>query len=76
MTQNEHIIERMKTEWMSPLKAAQYCDCYRFSGRIFDIKQMGIELEERDGHNEHTGKRWKEFRLKRNEEPNGQGVMI
>jgi hypothetical protein len=64
MTQNERIIELMKTMWMSPLKAAQFADCYRFSGRIFDIKRMGYELEEREGKNEHTGKRWKEFRLK------------
>lgn len=76
MTQNEAIIERMKTEWMSPLKAAQYFDCYRFSGRVFDIKAMGYDLEERDGHNPDTGKRWKEFRIRRNEESNGQGVLL
>ena len=76
MTQNEAIIERMKTEWMSPLKAAHYFDCYRFSGRILEIKQMGYELEDRPGKNPNTGKRWKEFRIKRTEEPNGQGVMI
>ena len=76
MTQNEHIIERMKTEWMSPLKAAEYFKCYRFSGRILEIKRMGYELEDRPGHNEHTGKRWKEFRIKRTEEANGQGLMI
>ena len=76
MTQNEAIAERMKTEWMSPLKAAQYFDCYRFSGRVFDIKAMGYDLEERDGHNPNTGKRWKEFRIRRNEEVNGQGVLL
>jgi hypothetical protein len=76
MTQNEAIVERMKTEWMSPLKAAQYFDCYRFSGRVFDIKAMGYDLEERDGHNPNTGKRWKEFRIRRNEEVNGQGVLL
>jgi len=74
MTQNEIIIAAMKSGWVSPFDASRLCGTLRFSGRILEIKALGYNLDERWGSNEHS--RWKEFRMKRNEEPNGQGVML
>jgi len=63
----DRIIAYLEThEWISPAIAWEEFRCYRFSGRIYDLKKAGNILDERmvygkdeDGNPTH----WKEFKL-------------
>ena len=53
-------------EWISPAIAVREFNCYRFGGRIYDLKKRGYLFDERmiytrdeDGNPTH----WKEFKL-------------
>ena len=63
------IIAYLEThEWISPAIAWEQFRCYRFSGRIYDLKKAGYVFDDRmiyskdaDGNPTH----WKEFKLKK-----------
>lgn len=47
MTQNEMILNHLKThsEGITPQDAVNLFGCMRLSGRIFDLKEMGYNIE-------------------------------
>ncbi len=67
ITDCQKIIAYCEThEWISNAVAVHELGCYRFSGRMFDLKKAGYEFEDRmiytrdaDGNPVH----WKEFKL-------------
>ena len=63
----QKILRYLEThEWISNAVAVHQLGCYRFSGRIYDLKKAGNEFDDRmvygtdeDGNPTH----WKEFKL-------------
>lgn len=60
------IIRYLEThEWISNKIAVHELGCYRFSGRIYDLKKAGNVFEDRMvyAENEDGPTHWKEFKL-------------
>ena len=67
MTDCQKILQYLEThEWVSNSVAVHKLGCYRFSGRMYDLKKAGNVFDDRmiytrDENGEPT--HWKEFKL-------------
>lgn len=60
MTQNQRVLERLKTgAWLSAVEAIREMYITRLGARVWDLRKMGYEIEER----RVQGKPYSEYRL-------------
>lgn len=63
-TQNAQILRHMETIGeITPLEALNYCNCLRLAARIYEIKNSGVEVEDR-WITSDNGKRYKAYFLR------------
>lgn len=70
MTQNETILNHMMTgRSISPLEALGLYGVFRLAARVFDLKQMGVDIQTRTKV-DINGKQYAEYSIN----PNGEDV--
>lgn len=62
MTMQDHLLQLMRQEWISPLDALQKANCLSLSQRAGEMRRAGVNVQSRWKHLPN-GKKCKEYKV-------------